>query len=848
MEVEEGAADTTLEGQNIEEGNTKDQEIEPVQLIPNGFVVDDSLPSISLEDFSEENDVWLVDVPVAVDPQKLIGHQLEFRQEASFIIDELSNEKCVSLPSDGPCSAVCLLSSNHDHSRKIVSLNPSGKISISINYEVPVFGAMIPDGTSVPLPVGLKVRHPFLGAVPSERLNFMPIKNEILSPKKSKKRKRESLDEDGNGETPQNFADVSVHLSKKHKKEKIEESNFEEDALPGIPGSNEANEILREEAISAKKTKKHKKRDSEITAAGVDSSALPGEDDHLISSPSVDVLRKKIKKEKIGHLGSGDTMVDASMMSSPKHAKKKKKRDSEILSEEKLGSKLPAEVSMIGDASTDTSGVISTKNEDHEEINNRILSATYGGESDVVNEIGFSSHKIKKDKSKKRQTIESRGSETVVPDVEIEILQEGGEYLKKKRKKDKRRESEVLSSESDLQRSRVEVCVIPDTPEKSKKIKEEQRLKGEADFSLVESSFAEETPKKVKKKKKRDSEIGESTGDSGVMSDVVLIEGKSFQTPEVKIKKALKRDIDESILEVSNEGDGDATVKKSKKKHYLNKTGMEDVYVDGQDPLIGIGKEEMEAVKTEDEIDILLESGEHLKKKKKKDKKRESGVVTLDMDKFLKTEVDLSVEIPEESPRKKKKKIKEELDSSMSLEKTAEPLLVEQQLSLGDSESTKKAKRKKKRESEHGNGVGLIDLSENVELGEVTGEVTEVKKSKKQKWYLDPEPSYFEQIPETSKKMKKVPKEEVLDAHLSGESSSANSFLYSGSKKLKKRHTMDVGDTSALIAERNRMNVLPEVITEGKSHHKKRQSLMTPVSGSHIQSPKKEKIKREHLE
>ncbi|XP_071444181.1 cylicin-1-like isoform X2 [Hetaerina americana] len=704
--------------------------------------------------------------------------------------------------------------------------------------------------------------------------NAITIKKEILSPKgekRSKKRKRESLHEDENNE------DMSInpyHLPKKHKKEKKE--------VPKVEVPNDMMRIPAKEPFSGKKNRKDKKRASEIISNEVNAAILPEIIDHA-SEFSLQTPKKKIKKEKKDPHWSGEVLgvANVSMIGSPKKAKKKTKKDSEDVSKADQRDVLPEDIGMFGERHNWTlERVEEGKNKLKGQKCDSLLDIS-SQEVDVsMQQVAHGELRIRKERSKKKHSIDSVNLETasVEPsavrliatrelaekeslNADNGVFNESVEHVKKKRKKDKKRDSEIVDAGLNVATLREEVNVIPDTPKqisKKKKVKEETEhsVKEErvADVSLVESSVSceggEQIPRKAKKNKKRDSEYGIGSGQGDVLSESMVAEEIPEQTMEKvkKIKGEINRELGNAVLNVSSESRCYAESRKLKNKHLMENTCTETIIVDHQDIIKGT-----DGMETFNEgVECVIE-GDHAKKKKKKDKKRESELlkIGLDMETF-KEDSYIIAGTPGQMPKKKKKKIKAEAECSVE----EEGLVEVSSVPFGVSEETPRKAKKKKRASEYGIESRRGDaLSEDIRMvEEMSGQVTEVvDQSKNEKWYIDRNPCIggpYNNImnPRDDKKMKKALDGTGMETHHEEENNGGNNSFKKDSKKWKRRHTMDNAGIAAASTDLSGVSLLPEVKLEGKMKHKKRQSLLAQGYEAQLLTPKKEKkIKKESI-
>ncbi|XP_050594828.1 uncharacterized protein LOC126924418 isoform X1 [Bombus affinis] len=118
--------------------------------------------TLSLDDLSDSEDIWIMDIPGTIDPNELKGQMLIFGEKSKFKIKE---EKYCAVHHEVKCNITCVLHTGKVKSQyKTVNMKPAGTITIrrklsSISKTKP----MQIENCSVPFPKNLRTRHPLFG-------------------------------------------------------------------------------------------------------------------------------------------------------------------------------------------------------------------------------------------------------------------------------------------------------------------------------------------------------------------------------------------------------------------------------------------------------------------------------------------------------------------------------------------------------------------------------------------------------------------------------------------------------------------------------------------------------------
>ncbi|XP_046824352.1 uncharacterized protein LOC124426567 [Vespa crabro] len=118
----------------------------------------------NFDDISDNEDIWIMDIPKTIDPQKLIGQTLVLGDKSKFRIGE---EKYCAVKRDLKQDITCVFGTGKINSQyKAVNIKPAGSITIRRKLSsVPKIKPILLENLGVPFPENLKTRHPLLGVV-----------------------------------------------------------------------------------------------------------------------------------------------------------------------------------------------------------------------------------------------------------------------------------------------------------------------------------------------------------------------------------------------------------------------------------------------------------------------------------------------------------------------------------------------------------------------------------------------------------------------------------------------------------------------------------------------------------
>ncbi|XP_071867172.1 uncharacterized protein [Bombus fervidus] len=126
------------------------------------LIMETTNTTLSLDDLSDSEDIWIMDIPGTIDPNELKGQMLIFGEKSKFKIKE---EKYCAVSHKVKCNVTCVLHTGKVKSRyKTVNMKPAGTITFrrklsSILKTKP----MQMEKCSVPFPKNLRTRHPLFG-------------------------------------------------------------------------------------------------------------------------------------------------------------------------------------------------------------------------------------------------------------------------------------------------------------------------------------------------------------------------------------------------------------------------------------------------------------------------------------------------------------------------------------------------------------------------------------------------------------------------------------------------------------------------------------------------------------
>ncbi|XP_076160151.1 uncharacterized protein LOC143143119 [Ptiloglossa arizonensis] len=126
------------------------------------LIIESTDSTFSLDDISDNEDMWIMDIPKTIDPRELEGQTLVFGDKSKFKIKE---ERYYAVNHDVKCNVTCVFHTGKMKSPyKTVNVKPAGTITIRRKLSgISKIKPMQIENTSVPFPKNLKTRHPLFG-------------------------------------------------------------------------------------------------------------------------------------------------------------------------------------------------------------------------------------------------------------------------------------------------------------------------------------------------------------------------------------------------------------------------------------------------------------------------------------------------------------------------------------------------------------------------------------------------------------------------------------------------------------------------------------------------------------
>ncbi|XP_076759433.1 uncharacterized protein LOC143428447 [Xylocopa sonorina] len=126
------------------------------------LIVESTDSSFSLDDLSDNEDVWIMDIPLTIDPKELEGQTLVFGEKSKF---KVKDGRYCALNHEVKCNISCVLNTGKVKSKyKTVNIKPKGTITVrrKLSNILKTTPMQIED-CSVPFPKNLRIRHPLFG-------------------------------------------------------------------------------------------------------------------------------------------------------------------------------------------------------------------------------------------------------------------------------------------------------------------------------------------------------------------------------------------------------------------------------------------------------------------------------------------------------------------------------------------------------------------------------------------------------------------------------------------------------------------------------------------------------------
>ncbi|XP_043790628.1 uncharacterized protein LOC122713883 isoform X1 [Apis laboriosa] len=126
------------------------------------LIVETTDSTFNLDDLSDNEDIWIMDIPTTIDPKELKGQTLIFGEKSKF---KVNDEKYCAVNQEVKCNVTCVLHTGKVKSQyKTVNLKPTGTITVRRKLSsIPKTKPIQIENCSVPFPKNLKIRHPLFG-------------------------------------------------------------------------------------------------------------------------------------------------------------------------------------------------------------------------------------------------------------------------------------------------------------------------------------------------------------------------------------------------------------------------------------------------------------------------------------------------------------------------------------------------------------------------------------------------------------------------------------------------------------------------------------------------------------
>lgn len=169
IEVEqsiENSQDTLNNSVGIKLPTNKTTTLRPRNIIDlvqeENLVIESTDSTFTLDDISDSEDIWIMDIPRTIDPRELKNQTLVLGDKSKFKVRE---ERYCTVNNNVKLSTTCVFSTSKVKSRfKTVNIKPAGAITVRRKLSgIPKIKPMQIENCSVPFPKNLKARHPLFG-------------------------------------------------------------------------------------------------------------------------------------------------------------------------------------------------------------------------------------------------------------------------------------------------------------------------------------------------------------------------------------------------------------------------------------------------------------------------------------------------------------------------------------------------------------------------------------------------------------------------------------------------------------------------------------------------------------
>lgn len=120
--------------------------------------------TFNLEDVSDSEEIWIMDIPRLIDPQELHGQAIVFEDKSKF---RIKNERYCIVAHNTSHNATCVFNSKKDTPQyKTVNIKPAGLLTVRRKLSgAPEVKPVSTENSGVQFPVNLKTRHPLFGVI-----------------------------------------------------------------------------------------------------------------------------------------------------------------------------------------------------------------------------------------------------------------------------------------------------------------------------------------------------------------------------------------------------------------------------------------------------------------------------------------------------------------------------------------------------------------------------------------------------------------------------------------------------------------------------------------------------------
>ncbi|XP_050462514.1 uncharacterized protein LOC126857287 isoform X1 [Cataglyphis hispanica] len=120
--------------------------------------------TFSLDDISDSEDIWIMDLPRSIDTQELRGQMIAFEDKSKF---KIKDERYCIIAQHTNYNVTCVFNTKKtSHMYKTVNIKPAGSLSIRRKLSaVPEMKPVSIESSGVQFPNDLKTRHPLFGVI-----------------------------------------------------------------------------------------------------------------------------------------------------------------------------------------------------------------------------------------------------------------------------------------------------------------------------------------------------------------------------------------------------------------------------------------------------------------------------------------------------------------------------------------------------------------------------------------------------------------------------------------------------------------------------------------------------------